>query len=250
MSYKKLTMFQTLLVLMGNQSGNIRFGFNRNRYLHPDDPGGTGGDDDKNPDGSYKASFVEKLLREKNNWKKSADDLKKELEDAKKTPAPKKDDQNPNPDADAKYKELLRAKDEDNKKIKDQLDALNKQKEEGMKAGSLREEFEKLGGDPKKFELIKRLCDTNKILIDEDSGVVYGAETEVKRVKELAPELFGKPKKGVNDGDSDQNNTHNASDDDAFKKGLEGARLKTKDGKNPFEALYAAKGLTISAKRN
>jgi hypothetical protein len=221
--------------------------------MHPDgdDGGGAGGGDaTKNADGSYKAEFVEKLLKEKNNHRDAKVKLEQELNDLKnkKADPPKNDGVG----GDDKMKELLKVKDEEYQKTKARLDALEKERTDGVKIGALREEFEKNGGDPKKFPLIQRLAETSKVIIDEDSGVVYGTEGEIKRIKELAPELFGKAKKTVADGDNDSTNAHDRDPDadEAFKKGLADARLKkTKDGKNPFEALYAAKGLKVSATR-
>lgn len=242
-----------LLSTLLNQSGHIGFG-QRHRLMAPDDGGGdggggNGGDPNKNADGSYKAEFVEKLLKEKNNHRDAKIKLEEELKALKGggNPPPKKDDQGGGDDP--KLKELLKVKDEEYQKTKARLDSLEKERTDGIKLGALREEFMKNGGDDKKFPLIQRLAETSKIIIDEDSGVVYGTEGEVKRIKELAPELFGKPKKGVNDGDAGSRDQHDnpSEGDEAFKKGLEGARLKKgKEGTNPFAALYAAKGIKVS----
>lgn len=249
---KQLSLFRTLLALTANQSGTLRIFGPRYPLMAPDDDnGGGGGADDNKPDdqGKYSKEFVEKLLKEKNNHRDAKLKLEQELKALKEgTPTPKKEEGG----ADDKTKELLKAKDEELKKTTERLQALEKQKTEGIKMGALSEEFEKNGGDPKKFELIRRLVDTQKVIIDEDSGVVYGTEGEIKRIKELAPELFGKPRKGVNDGDAGSNDRHDnpQEGDEQFKKNLEGARLKkTKDGKNPFEALFAAKGLKVTPSR-
>lgn len=248
---KQLSLLRTLLTLASNQSGHIGFG-RRFPLMSPDDGGGNGGggdggDPNKNADGSYKPEFVEKLLKEKNNHRDAKLKLEEELKTLKGAP-PKKDDNQGG--GDDKTKELLKLKDEEYQKTKARLETLEKERTDGIKLGALREEFMKNGGDDKKFPLIQRLAETAKIIIDEDSGVVYGTEGEVKRIKELAPELFGKPKKGVNDGDSGTNDHHDkpTEGDEAFNKSLEGARLKKgKEGTNPFAALYAAKGIKISA---
>lgn len=242
--------FKTFLLLsLINQSGHIGFG-PRYRLMSPDDGGDNGGGDDgddknkQDKDGKYPKEFVEKLLREKNNFKSSNDTLKAEIEVLKKAPA-KKDDQTSD-----EAKALLKAKDDENKALKAELDAGKKEKKEAMKLGTLKMEFDKNGGQPKQWELITKLADTDKIMIDEDSGVVYGAESEIKRLKELAPAFFGKPAKGAADGDTSQNNQHDADEDsseEAKKKAIEDLKTKRlkkdKDGKNPLVAYYAAHGM-------
>ena len=253
MTKKNMSLFRVLLTLAANQSGHIGFG-RRFPLMSPDDDngggggGGNGGDPNKNADGSYKPEFVEKLLKEKNNWRDKAKDLE---EKSKGNPPPKKTDDD-NKSGDDDRTKLLAAKDEELKKEREARQKLENERKDGIKMGALSEEFAKNGGDPKKFELIRRLVDTQKVIIDEDSGVVYGTEGEIKRIKELAPELFGKTKKTVNDGDVNSNDRHDqdANPDEAFKKALDGARLKKdKEGKNPFEALYTAKGLKTTATR-
>jgi hypothetical protein len=256
MSKKNLTWFQSLMVLMANQRGEIRLGYGPRRLMDEKDGDGEGGggDDGKGKDGQYSKEFVEKLLKEKNNHRDAKVKAELELQEIKKKleKGAGGDDGKGGGGEDSKLKELLKLKDEENAKTKSKLEALEKERTEGVKLGTLREEFEKAGGDPKKFPLIQRLAETSKVLIDEDSGVVYGAADEVKRIKELAPELFGKPKKGVNDGDTSSSTQHDQDQtgDEAVKKALEGKRLKKeKDGKNPFEAIYLAKGLKIQNTR-
>lgn len=256
---KSLSMFRTFLALVNNQHGYLNFpAFGiRPRLLAPDDGNGGGGggggndDPDKNPDGSYKAAFVEKLLKEKNNFKKGKEEVEAELKLLKEGKG-KGDDGDKTGD-DNKFKELLKVKDEDNRKLKEKLDAREKERTDAMKLGTLKQEFDKNGGNAKQWELIQKLADTSKIIIDEDTNVVYGAEGEIKRIKELAPDFFGKKKAGVDDGDRGGDDRHDNlnADEAAAKKTLEGQRLKkTKDGKNPMIDFYAASGMTVTAKRS
>lgn len=232
---KKLTVFQSLLLLLGNQIGAI------NPATGLEDPDYVPEDDKPDDKGNYPKSFVEKLLREKNNFKTKASELEEQLKAAKKDPA-KPDDNK----ADEQSKALLKAKDEENKALKEKLDKHTKEISEAKKLGTLKQEFDKNGGNAKQWELITRLADVSKIIIDEDSGVVYGAESEIKRIKELAPTFFGKSSKGTADGDINQDGKHDAddSDDDAKEKArkeLSAKRLKKdKDGKNPLVDFYAA----------
>lgn len=236
---RKLTLFQSLLLIFGNQCGAI----NPDTGLEDPDYVPENEDPSKpDKDGKYPKAFVEKLLREKNNFKTAADNLKTELEAAKKAVPAKVDDK----DTD-QTKALLKAKDDENKTLKDQLDGIKKEKVEAMKLGTLKQEFDKNGGNSKQWELITRLADVNKILIDDESGVVYGAEAEIKRIKELAPTFFGKSAKGTADGDINQSTTHDggdASDKEKAAKDLASKRLKKdKDGKNPLVDFYAAHGM-------
>ena len=246
--------FKTFLFLsLFNQAGHLNMFRNRYPIMDENDDdknkgGGPGDDKDKDGNPIYKKDFVDKLLTEKNNFKKGKEALEAEVAELKKKleAGPKKDDSN----ADDKTKELLKAKDEELKKVNEKLTAREKERTDAMKLGTLKIEFDKSGGNPKQWDLIQRLTDTSKILIDDDTQVVYGAEAEIKRIKELAPEFFGTKKKGVEDGDT-SNNTNTDGEKD-LNKLAEGKRLQKdkKTGENPLVAFFAAQGANVTKTRS
>lgn len=230
---QKLNWFQSLLLIMRNQAGAI------NPETGLEDPDYVPEKDDKPDDkGNYPKAFVEKLLREKNNFKTKANELEEQLKVAQ------KGKEKPDDKADDQHKALLKLKDEENKALKEKLDKHTKEMTEAKKLGTLKQEFDKNGGNAKQWELITRLADVSKIMIDEESGVVYGAEAEIKRIKELAPTFFGKQAKGTADGDMNTNNNHETdqgTEQEKATKALATMRLKKdKDGKNPLVDFYAS----------
>lgn len=250
--FRQKTFKTFLLLSILNQNGNIRLFSPRYRIMEEEnDKGGGGGGEEKDKDGNpiYKKDFVEKLLTEKNNFKKAKEAADAELADLKKKVA--EGNKGGNEGGDDKSKELLKAKDEELKKATDKAAKLEKEKTDAMKLGSLKMEFDKNGGKPKQWDLIVKLADVSKVIIDEDTNVVYGAEGEIKRIKDLAPDFFGTSKKTVEDGDTGGNNHLNEDNKDAGK-ALEGKRLQKdkKTGENPMVAYYAAQGLTVSKTRS
>lgn len=254
MSKKKLNAFQVFLTLCSNQSGNIRLGFNRPRFMDEGGEGGDGGggggngeggDGKPDKDGKYPKEFVEKLLREKNNFKTKATELEtkiKDLEAKDGNPAPKPDPANdPNKGGDNELKEMLKQEQIKRQELETKLQNEEKAKKEAMKLGALKREFEKNGGDIKAFDLVKKVAEVEKIFIDEDSQVVYGAETEVKRLKELAPQFFGKTTKKTEQNDFN-NHVSVELDESIFK----GKRISGKDKSTTHDALidfYSASGI-------
>lgn len=251
---KKLSLFRTLLALSSNQSGNIRFGFTRNFLMEGAGEGGEGGggeggketppkEGEPDKDGKYPKEFVEKLLREKANFKTKATELEtkvKELESNK--PAPKKADDNNSGNDDIKA--MLKAEQDKRKELEDKLAKEEAGKKDAMKLGALKREFLKNGGNDKSFELVQKLADTQKVFIDEDSQIVYGAETEVKRLKELAPQLFGKSTKGTDQTDNSERPNLEVDGDNIF----EGKRLTGKgkvEARNALVDFYSGSGIVI-----
>ena len=115
-----------------------------------------------------------------------------------------------------------------------------------MKLGALKREFIKNGGSDETFHLIAKLANTDKVLIDGDSNVVYGTDAEIGEIKKLAPQLFVKPAKGTNQGDNEHTKYNNQETDDDKKKKLLNQRLGTsKDGKNPLIDFYASHGIEL-----
>ena len=250
MSKKKLNAFQVLLTMMGNQNGHIRMGFTRPRFLEGAGDGGDGGgggtgeppkEGEPDKDGKYPKEFVEKLLREKNNYRTKAQELENKLKEKESgNPAPKKEEGQGGANDDIKA--MLKAEQERRKELEARLEKEEQTKKDAMKLGALKREFLKNGGSEKSFELIQKIAERDKIFIDEDSQIVYGAESEVKRIKELAPQLFGKSSKGT-----DQSETgHKFNQDDSDSKVFEGKRLQGKgkvEAKNALVDFYSSNGI-------
>lgn len=252
MGKKKLSAFRTFLALMSNQNGNIRLGFGPRFLMDPNpEPNGTGTpaptptpepNPNPNADGSYPKEFVEKLLREKNNWRDKA----KLLEAEKNTPSPAPTPSpNPSPAPTDDFKAMLKAEQDKNKALQERLEAEENTKKEAMRLGALKREFLKNGGDDKTFELVAKLATVDKILIDEDTGIVYGADEQIRKIKETAPQLFGKAKRGTDQTDMSYNNSFDK--DSTPEDFVKGRRNKTdpKTGANPLVDFYASHGITL-----
>lgn len=243
MGKKRLSVFKTFLALMSNQNGNIRMGFAPRFLLDEGGEGGGGtgaeggeGTPEPKPDqsGTYPKEFVEKLLREKNNWRTKAQELETKI---KETPAPKEPT-----GGDDEVKAMLKAEREKREALEARLKTEEDFKKNAMKLGAIKKEFSINGGDDKAFALITKLVETDKVMIDEDSGVVYGAEAELKRIKEMAPQLFGKPKKGT-----DQDDKKPYVDPSESGGLLDGKRNKKdkETGNHPLVDFYATHGITL-----
>ena len=257
MSKKNMSLFRVLLALSSNQSGHIGFG-RRFPLLSPDGDGGNGGGDggdggnggqkdgEPDKDGKYPKEFVEKLLREKNNYKTKATELETKVKEYEAKP-PKKDDQGGGNGGGEDLKAMLKAEQDKRKELEEKLNKGEAEKKDAMKLGALKREYIKNGGNEKSFELVQKLADTQKVFIDEDSQIVYGAESEVKRLNELAPQLFGKHQKGTDQSD-------NTNDRVEFEEGEEGSdlfkgkRISGKDKADARKALvdfYSSNGIVI-----
>lgn len=254
MGKKKLSAFRTFLALMSNQNGNIRLGFGPRFLMDPNpEPNGTGTPapaptPDPNPtpnaDGSYPKEFVEKLLREKNNWRDKAKLLEAEKNTPNPAPTPSPNP-NPSPAPTDDFKAMLKAEQDKNKALQERLEAEENTKKEAMRLGALKREFLKNGGDDKTFELVAKLATVDKILIDEDTGIVYGADEQIRKIKETAPQLFGKAKRGTDQTDMNYNNSFDK--DSSPEDFVKGRRNKTdpKTGSNPLVDFYASHGITL-----
>lgn len=257
MGKKKLSAFRTFLALMSNQNGNIRLGFGP-RFLMEEGEGagaGTGagdgsgegdGNSNKNADGSYPKEFVEKLLREKNNWRTKAQELEAKVKENTTTSSTDKSStKQDNTNVPDDIKEMLKAEREQRIALEERLAKEENTKKEAMRLGALKREFLKNGGDDKTFELVAKLATVDKILIDEDTGIVYGADEQIRKIKETAPQLFGKAKRGTDQTDMSYNNSFDK--DSSPEDFVKGRRNKTdpKTGSNPLVDFYASHGITL-----
>jgi hypothetical protein len=143
--------------------------------------------------------IIEKLKKEKENFKLAAEKHAKEKEEAL---------------------AIIRQKDENELKIKEDFKALADLKskeleeykakynnfqaeiEKQSKLGSLRKELEKLGAKNDKIDILFNLSKIDQIKLEKGDNDkilgVYGAEEEARRIQSIIPEVFGKATAGSN----------------------------------------------------
>ena len=125
-----------------------------------------------------KVDVVEKALKEKNNWKKRAEDAEvkyKLLEDER---LKEKED----------FKKLYENKLAELQVIKKDKEESDKKIQEGLKIGALKNELSKLGMDMKYMDIAMKAVDLNTLKVEDD--VVLGVESAAKSLKEKAAPLF------------------------------------------------------------
>lgn len=184
--------------------------------MSPDDPGtgggGAGGDDggDKNKD----TEQFEKLKKEKENWKKAADDAKAEAARLAAELAAKNESELK---AKEDFKSLAELKETQRKEWEDKFNSLDsklKEKENlittSMKRGAVKKELMANGVDEKATDAVLKLVDLDQVKIDDETKTVHGVETIVKGLRETLPQVFG-TKANIPGGAAPSGTTNNLS---------------------------------------
>lgn len=211
--------------------------------MSPDDPGAGGGgvggagDGDKTKD----TEQFEKLKKEKENWKKAADDAKAEAarlaaELASKTEAEMKQKED--------FKSLAELKETQRKEWEEKFNQLDSQLKEkntlittSMKRGAVKKELMANGVDEKATEAVMRLVDLDQVKIDDESKTVHGVDLIVKGLRETLPQVFG-TKVNIPGGGAPNGTTDNLS--------VEGfGKLSLKEMKEKQFDLMKAQGVSL-----
>lgn len=129
----------------------------------------------------YKAEFVDKLKGEKDNLKKRIEQLEAEQKAAEERALKEKED----------YKTLYEKTKAENERLTGSLESAEQQKLNAKKESELKRELAKLGVKPSYAEKAVKLANLDFVKVDNDSGVIYGAEVVAKSLSEDWPDLFG-----------------------------------------------------------
>jgi len=98
------------------------------------------------------------------------------------------------------YKELLKSREDDLAKANATVQEYERVKKQAQVNSSLRDELLKLGADPKHMDKALKLMDRERLIVDEDTGVVIGAQEAAKAFYQSNSDLgfFSKKAPGVN----------------------------------------------------
>ena len=151
------------------------------------------GTPDENPNptsGGEGNTAFEKLLREKKNTSEKNKQLEAELKAIKDREMLEKEN----------YKDLLKKRDDELADLKTKVDEFDRVKKQASINSSLRAELTNLGADPKHIETALQLVRKDKLIIDQDTGVVVGAVEAAKDFYTKNSELgfFTKKTPGAN----------------------------------------------------
>ncbi len=137
---------------------------------------------------TYSSDFVEKLKKEKENWKLQASNSNSELEKFK---ADQKTREEKAARESDDFKKLFEMKSKELEDLQGRLNESKTRELDSKKASVLKSELEKLGLDSKYADKATRLADLKQIKIDNETGVIYGADMVAKTLSEEWPALFG-----------------------------------------------------------
>jgi hypothetical protein len=187
-----------------------------------------GGEKESAPEGGgEKNQLLDKVLNEKKNAMTKLRQL--EEENKKLKDAEYERTQNYKKKAEETEKELLTLKEE----IKKRDDMIKKT----AKENSVKKELTRLGIDQKYLDGATRLINFQNIQMDEETGVVTGADSEAKYIFEQFTPLFKKSGPGVNqDAPSTDGKTLTVED---YKK------MSPEEKQKHKKAFYASQGITL-----
>lgn len=105
------------------------------------------------------------------------------------------------------YKELLKHREEELNQLKTKAQEYELARKRASVNSSLRDELIKLGVDAKHMDTALKLIDRDKVMVDEDTGVVIGADMAAKTFYQKNADLgfFKKGTPGVNHNAPDLN---------------------------------------------
>lgn len=141
--------------------------------------------EDKDKGDKVSRTAYEKVLQEKKNLAKWKADQEAEAKSKKENSL--KDSE--------KWKELYQVKEEELQREREEREALQKAIKDKTREGAVLKEFKKNNGNEKFYQTtVKKLIDFDKIVLDEDSGMAYGVEEQIKTIKKELPMLFSQGK--------------------------------------------------------
>lgn len=122
----------------------------------------------------------QKLRKEKENWKQKAVDLENQLKIKLDAELAAKEE----------WKTLAEQRLKETEEWKGKYLEKEKIEQNALKIGELKKELNKLGMDMKFMDAATKLIDLKNITIDQESGVVLGAESAAKALRETMSPLF------------------------------------------------------------
>ena len=182
--------------------------------------------------------LVEKIKKEKENFKKALEQEKAEKE---KLALALKEKEEAELKLKEDYKTIAQKKEEEALNWKQKYEQRDQAIVTATKLGEIRKEFEKLGADHKSMDVLLKLVNTEAVKVergDNDNIIgVYGVGDEVKRIKDSLPMVFGKPSTGANHESPDIN--HKPMDLEAFKS------MPLQDKKKNMAEVFKAQGIEL-----
>lgn len=139
------------------------------------------------PDNTYSKEFVEKVLKEKKNSVEALRAAEEKLSKHEKEKLVSQEN----------YKELLTVSEKKTVELQDKLNSQTNLITNAKKLGALKSELQKLGMDPKYIADTAKLVDLEQVIVDEDNGVITGADLQAKRLADKFPPLFKTNNVGV-----------------------------------------------------
>lgn len=136
----------------------------------------------------YSSDFVEKLKKEKENFRTQAQKRDEELENFK---AEQKSREENALKEKEDFKQLYENKAKELEEAQGKLQATNLEKLDANKRSELKKELSKLGINPDYADKATRLADLGQIKIDKETGVMYGTDSVAKHLADEWPTLFG-----------------------------------------------------------
>lgn len=173
----------------------------------------------------YSKDFVDKLMREKNNWREKAlgeEAAKKKYEEEKLL-------------AEQKYQEVAELKEREASDWKSKYEHTQKVITDSVKTNSIKKELHKLGMSASYMDHAIKMIDLGSVKIDPDTNTVYGHESAANQIKEMFPPLFGVTMASVDH--SAPNVEHKNIDIDAWKNMSHDDKIKYE------EQLYKSLGI-------
>lgn len=126
-----------------------------------------------------KNPMIDKLFKEKNNWRAKANELETKLKEFEQKEMIQKEE----------WKTLSEKYSKEKNEWQEKYTKLNSEILTAKKLGAVKNELLKMGADPKAVPMLVKLADAEKI--EEDSGVIVGAEQVAMMIKEAIPTAFG-----------------------------------------------------------
>lgn len=145
----------------------------------------TGGD---SSDGNYNPEFVNKLKKEKENFRSETQKLRDQIAEMQKAQAEREEKELKEKED---WKTLYEKTKAENEALTGKLSSAEQLKVVSKKESEVKKELAKLGVKPEYADRAAKLVNLDSVKFDKETGVVYGAEVVAKTLSEDWPDLFG-----------------------------------------------------------
>ena len=137
---------------------------------------------------SYSTEFVTKLKKEKDNFRSETQSLRDKIAEMEANQKAREEQELKEKED---WKTLFEKANEEKKNLEGKLTTVADRELSAKKESELKKELAKLGVKQNYVEKAAKLAQLDSVKIDNETGVIYGADVVAKTLSEEWPDLFG-----------------------------------------------------------